>query len=38
MTGRGSVRKLVVFFNITDSVYAEVQRVLQIMSPEIEIA
>jgi hypothetical protein len=35
--GRGSVRKLVVFFNITDSVYAEVQRVLQIMVPEIEI-
>jgi hypothetical protein len=35
--GRGSARKLVVFFNATDSVYTEVQRVLQIMIPEIEV-
>jgi hypothetical protein len=35
--GRRSVRKFVVFFSVTDSVYTEVQRVLQIMIPEIEV-
>jgi hypothetical protein len=35
--GRASVRKHLVFFNVTDSVYAEIQRVLKIMIPEIEV-
>jgi hypothetical protein len=35
--GREPVRRIAVLFSATDSVYAEVQRVLQIMVPEIEI-
>ena len=31
------VREVTVFFEATDSAYAEVQRVLQIMIPEIEL-
>ena len=33
--GIGPVREITVFFKATDSAYAEVQRVLQIMIPEI---
>jgi hypothetical protein len=35
--GIRSVRKTTVFFKAADSVYAEVQRVLQIMIPEIRL-
>ena len=36
--GRGPVKKIAVFFNATDPVYAEVKRVLRIMIPEIDIS
>jgi len=35
--GIGPVRAITVFFKATDSAYAEVQRVLQIMIPEIRL-
>ncbi len=35
--GRRPVRTIEVLFSATDSVYAEVKRVLQIMIPEIEV-
>lgn len=35
--GIGPVREITVFFKATDSAYAEVQRVLQIMIPEIRL-
>jgi hypothetical protein len=35
--GIGSVKEITVFFKATDSAYAEVQRVLQIMIPEIRL-
>jgi hypothetical protein len=34
---KSSVREITVFFKATDSVHAEVQRVLQIMIPEIRL-
>jgi hypothetical protein len=36
--GRGPVRRIEVSFDTTDSVYAEVKRVLQIMIPDILIS
>jgi hypothetical protein len=36
--GRESVRRIEVLFSATDSVYAEVKRVLRIMLPELEIS
>lgn len=35
--GIGRAREITVFFNATDSAYAEVRRVLQIMIPEIRL-
>jgi hypothetical protein len=35
--GNASVKRIVVLFTATDSVYAEVKRVLQIMIPKIDI-
>ena len=36
--GIGPVREITVFFKATDSAYVEIQRVLQIMIPEIRLA
>jgi len=36
--GIGPVREIMFFFKATDSAYAEVQRVLKIMIPEISLS